>query len=124
MTASADVRGQVASLREAFVSGTLRLADFDRLDAALARPAAQQRLLYLHALSPFLGSRVISAALHEPEPGRLAAIDPTTVDLPYETVHDAVVDGWHVVQFPQLRAPFDDEELDVLGYQFILQMLV
>ena len=42
---------------------------------------------------------------------------------PYQTVHEAIVDGWQVVQFPHLQAPFDDTDLDVVGYEFILQKL-
>jgi hypothetical protein len=57
---------------------------------------------------------VVSAAPHEPEPSGLAAIGPTT--LPYATVHDAMIDDWYVVQFPDPRCPFDDEDIDVLGY--------
>jgi len=28
-----------------------------------------------------------------------------------------------VIQFPDQRAPFDDREIDILGYEFILQKL-
>ena len=42
---------------------------------------------------------------------------------PYLNVHDAIVDGWRVVHFPQQRAPFDDREIDVLGQEFILEKL-
>jgi hypothetical protein len=38
-------------------------------------------------------------------------------------VHGAIVDGWQVVQFPHLQAPFDDSDLDVVGYEFILQKM-
>ena len=38
-------------------------------------------------------------------------------------MHDAVLDGWQVVHFPQQLAPFDDREIDVLGYEFVLQKL-
>ena len=42
--------------------------------------------------------------------------DPT-----YQTVHEAIMDGWEVIHFPDQQAPFDDREIDVLGYEFILQ---
>jgi hypothetical protein len=123
VSASVEARAELARVRAAFLAGTLSCADLDRLDALLTGKPARQRILYLHALSPYLGAAVVSAALHEPEPGGLATIDPTTDKLPYETVHDAIVDGWQVVQFPDPRSPFDDEEIDVLGYQFVLQQL-
>ena len=47
----------------------------------------------------------------------------TALDWPYNTVHDAIVDGWQVIQFPHLQAPFDDQDLDVVGYEFILQKI-
>ena len=45
------------------------------------------------------------------------------LDWPYQTVHEAIVDGWQIVQFPHLQAPFDDRDLDVVGYEFILQKM-
>ena len=45
------------------------------------------------------------------------------LEWPYRTVHEAIVDGWQVVQFPHLQAPFDDRDLDVVGYEFILQKM-
>ena len=33
------------------------------------------------------------------------------------------LDGWQVIQFPNQLAPFDDREIDILGYEFILQQM-
>lgn len=81
----------------------------------------RQRLLYLHATTPYLGSPLAAAALHEPRPGGLAQMDPLQKDPEYKCVHDAVIDGWRIIHFPLQTAPFDDREIDILGYEFILE---
>ena len=83
----------------------------------------RQRLLYLHARTPNLFSEILGLTLIEPVEGYRAEITAEAQEWPYETVHDALVDGWQIVQFPHLQAPFDDKDLDVVGYEFILQRL-
>ena len=87
-------------------------------------PIPKQRLLYLHARTPSVFSEIIGLTLIEPIVGYRAEIDANTSDWPYDTVHDALVDGWQIIQFPHMQAPFDDRDLDVVGYEFILQKLV
>ena len=81
----------------------------------------KQRLLYLHSRTPDVFSNIIALNLVEPTKNATREITAEDPDWPYQTVHDAIVDGWQIVQFPYLQAPFDDRELDVLGYEFILQ---
>lgn len=81
-----------------------------------------QRLLYLHTRAPSVTSPVIGMAQHEPVSGGHDTIR-TREDWPYATVHEALVDGWQVIRFPDLRAPYDDKELDYVGFEFILQKL-
>jgi hypothetical protein len=83
----------------------------------------RQRLLYLHAAHPSIRSPLVGSALHEPVPGSVTEIDPLAEPLPYRCVHDALLDGWRVVHFPDQRAPYDDREIDLLGYEFILEKL-
>lgn len=83
----------------------------------------KQRLLYIHAQTPNLLSRVIEMTIYEPIAGfqiELSAEEPIFL---YETVHDAIVDGWQVIQFPLHQAVYDDEQIDMIGYEFILQKL-
>ena len=87
------------------------------------RKQQRQRILYLHARSPNILSDVVGAALHEPLAGAVAEIEPEPVELPYESVHAAVVDGWRVVQFPDQRGRFEDREIDIIGYEFILEKI-
>ena len=83
--------------------------------------ARRQRILYLHAKSPSIRSPLIGFAIHEPVADSVTQIDPENEEFPYESVHDAVIDGWRVIHFPQQRAPFDDREIDILGFEFILE---
>ena len=83
----------------------------------------RQRLLYLQARTPSPLSGIIGLTLIEPVRDCKPEIIAEEPDWPYQTVHDAVVDGWQIVQFPHLQAPFDDRDLDVVGYEFILQKM-
>ena len=84
----------------------------------------KQRLLYLQAESVSIRSAVIAMALHEPVPDTLTQIEPTGVDFPYASVHEAVIDGWRVVSFPSPKeSATTDDDLTILGYEFILEKM-
>jgi hypothetical protein len=106
---------------EADLEELLRLAG--EVSPPAGRPVVRQHLLYLHAATPSIRSPVIGMALHEAAPGSVTQLTPDGHEWPYATVHDAVLDGWQVIHFPDQRAPFDDREIDILGYEFILQKL-
>ena len=116
------VEAWVADARRKVIEDTFSQADLDRL-LALPRNQARQRLLYLHAGSPSIYAGVVAAAAHEPVAGSVTEIDPMVEELPYECVHVAIIDGWRVIHFPNQQAPFEDREIDVLGYEFILEKL-
>lgn len=93
-----------------------------------AKPAVKrplQWLLYLHAAHPSVKSELLNATLFEPQPGKQdeAQIDPLAEPLPYKTVFDAILDGWRVVHFPNQREWIEDREIDVVGYEFILEKI-
>lgn len=112
----------IDAARAKLANGGLHSDDLDAL-ARLARRAPRQRLLYLHASTPSVRSGVLAMTLHEPIPGWIAEIDPDPQEWPYRTVQDAILDGWQVIHFPDQRAPFEDREIDLMGYEFILQKL-
>jgi hypothetical protein len=111
----------VSEARTKLAAGQLIAQDLDDLLAA-ATPA-RQRLLYLHALHPTIHAEVVSWALHEPDDSGHTQISATGAGWPYDDVHAAIRDGWQVVHFPLQAAPFSDRELDVIGYEFILQKM-
>ncbi len=115
--------GLFAKARADLKEGRLTLEDLSELESQVRdyfKPGLQ-RLLYLHAGSPNIRSRVIAAALHEPVPDSVTQIDPLASEIPYDSVFSAILDGWRVIHFPDQRAPFDDFEIDIVGYEFILE---
>jgi hypothetical protein len=123
MTTREHVERWAARAREKIRNGGIGEADLDELVAgARAERPVRQRLLYLHATTPSIRAPVIGMALHEPVAGSITQVA-SNVEWPYATVHAAILDGWQVVHFPQQRVPFDDREIDLLGFEFILQKL-
>lgn len=98
-------------------------ADLEGLLAAVRGGQLRQRLLYLHAGSPSIRSPLVGSALHEPVAGSLTQIDPLAPELPYNCVHDAILDGWRLIHFPLQTAPFEDREIDIMGYEFVLEKM-
>jgi hypothetical protein len=119
------VEAWAAKARVKLRDGGLADADLAELVAAVRspEPRPRQRLLYLQATTPSIRSQVIGMALHEPAAGSVTQVA-SSVEWPYATVHEAILDGWQIIHFPQQRVPFDDREIDILGFEFILQQLV
>jgi len=104
-------------------AGTLTAAILDDLQKAAASPQRLQRLLYLHATNVSIYAPLVNASLFEPVQGKRTQIDPLAPRVPYNNVHEAILDGWRVIHFPSIQARFEDREVDVLGYEFILEKL-
>ena len=83
----------------------------------------RQRLLYLHPSTPSIRSEIIAMAIHEPIKNSVTQIENSNIEWLYNSVHDAIIDGWRIIHFPQQRAPFEDREVDVMGYEFILEKM-
>ena len=82
-----------------------------------------QDVLVLFQTTPGLDAAVVAWSRYEASKG------PGIKDLveeeepPYRNAIDAMRDGWQVIHFPQQMAPFNDRELDYVGYEFILQKI-
>ena len=124
-TAFEAIEGWIDEARAKLKDGGIQKGDLDQLCRIISanRKGARQRLLYLHAATPGIRSQVLGMALHEPVQGSVTEIVTEEQEWPYNTVHDAVLDGWQVIHFPDQRTEFDDREIDILGYEFILQKL-
>ncbi len=125
MTREEKVASWIAHARTKLQNGGITEADLEALQRAAegGGTVQRQRLLYLHAVTPSPRAQVVGMALHEPVPGSVTQITVGSHEWPYARVHDAIVDGWQVIHFPDQRAPFDDREIDILGYEFILQKM-
>ena len=122
-TLSTQIEQWIHSAQEKIDNGGLCQTDLDYLSSILLSQHIRQRILYIHAVTPSIRSQLIAMSLHEPIKDQITEIDPDYGEWPYRSVHDAVLDGWQIVQFPDQRANFDDREIDILGYEFILQKL-
>ena len=81
-----------------------------------------QRLLYINSESTHPQSPALSAALYEPVAGSITQVDPTSERLPYDSVHAAIIDGWRVIQAPDVWSGIGTEGAgEVIGFQFILE---
>jgi hypothetical protein len=83
-----------------------------------------QRLLYINAESTHPQSAALSAAIYEPVKGAITQIDPNSQALPYPSVHAAIIDGWRLIQAPDVWAGIGaDDAGEVIGFQFILEKI-
>jgi hypothetical protein len=115
----------VEQAQQKLAAGTFGADDLNELliSVCTRRKQMRQRLLYLQSATPNIQSPVIGMARHEPVPGWVSQIDATQTEWPYDSIAAALLDGWQIVHFPDQRAPFEDGEIDVLGFEFILQKL-
>lgn len=99
--------------------GGLNDGDLDQLEALMEnqRPA---RIMYLTARSINMRSGIVGWAVFVPGEGpelKLPSDEP-----PYESVLEAVADGWRVVQYPINKLyEYKDLENDYVGFDFILE---
>ena len=122
-TLNTQIEKWIHSAQKKIDNDSICQADLDYLSSILLSQHIRQRILYIHAVTPSIRSQLIAMSLHEPIKDQITEIDPDYGEWPYRSVHDAVLDGWQIVQFPDQRANFDDREIDILGYEFILQKL-
>jgi hypothetical protein len=104
--------------RKKLQAGNFTEADLQRLEMLLIEP--RQMVLYLYSKSTNMRSAIASWALYDPT----VSYEPTlpSQDTPYDSVIEAVNDGWRIVQFPRAELyQFSDVDNTYLGYEFILE---
>ena len=107
-------------------AGTLVEADLqqalDRLDGISDEDSPkQQRLLYLNTGNTGVDSQVLGMALVEN--GEILE-GPDDVDAwPYNSVLEAMDDGWRVIKFPEMALLLQEDKTFGLGCEFILEKL-
>ena len=115
-----DLHGLVKECIDRLGRGDL---EADHLREVLAQiPRADnsvQDLLYLQCsttsvTSQVLGVQLITGGEVQSEPDRVA-------DFPYQSVLQAMRDGWRVLQFPNMALLLDEERTYGLGCEFILE---
>ena len=89
------------------------------LDQSLGK--VRQDLLYLQTLFSSVTSSVNGIALIEN--GQTVACPEDPDQWPYQSVLDAINDGWRVISFPNLALMMDKSETYGMGCEFILERL-
>ena len=80
----------------------------------------RQDILYLQAVTTSPGAAVVGMLLVED--GELREGPPDPEDWPYQTVIEAVRDGWRIISFPNMALlTVDEKEFYGLGAEFILE---
>jgi hypothetical protein len=80
-----------------------------------------QDLLYLQAGNTSVTSQVLGIALVRG--GEVVDVPREPADWPYQTVTDALKDGWRVIKFPELALLLDESRNYALGCEFVLERL-
>ena len=105
----------VAELKE----GTLTERSLRRIAEEAGDGAAVQDILYLQTTvnsptSDILAMRIV-------EDGEISDGPEDPADWPYQTVLEAIRNGWRVVKFPELALMMDESRTYGLGFEFILE---
>ncbi len=88
------------------------------------RSDQRQQVLVLYLASSALDSSVRGWSLYDGT-GQHHHTTGDSREAPYETGLDALMDGWRVLQFPQLIPPYPGEEYSTsfLKYEFVFEKL-
>ena len=109
---------QLEACIDALQEGALTAERLRQVIETLRRGGGRQELLYLQASHTSVAAQVIGISLvQDGEVVEQHAGDPW----PYETVLEAMRDGWRVVQFPNLALMPDENRPTGLGCEFILE---
>ena len=111
-----EIDGCIDNLKQ----GTLTEQDLLRVSEIVdGAPPRRQDVLFLQGdssspVSQIVGMRII-------EDGDLSDGPADPKDWPYETVLDAVRDGWRIMKFPDMALSLDENRTFGLGHEFILE---
>lgn len=114
-----EIKQWIAESRKKLAGKGLSDGDLDQLEAVLESPSPP-KIMYLTARSINMRSGIVGWAVFVPGEGpelKLPGNEP-----PYESVLEAVADGWRVVQYPINKLyEYKDLENDYVGFDFILE---
>lgn len=113
-----SIRSQVEGCIEDFKRGEMTEESLGRvLEALDTLDRKQQDLLYLQAKNTSLNAEILGMSLMQD--GEISEPEPD--NWPYETVLDAIRDGWRIIKFPEMALLLDESRTYGLGCEFILE---
>ena len=113
------IKNQVETCIDELKRGTLTEKSLRRIAEIADEVRAMQDILYLHAAANSPVSEVL--AMRIVESGEISDGPENPADWPYQTVLEAIRDGWSVVKFPELALMMDESRTYSLGFEFILE---
>ena len=113
------IKNEVETCIDELKRGTLTEKGLRRIGEIADEARAMQDILYLHAAANSPISEVL--AMRIVESGEISDGPENPADWPYQSVLEAIRDGWRVVKFPELALMMDESRTYSLGFEFILE---
>jgi hypothetical protein len=113
---------QITQWIEKLKKGELTEADLQQaLDRAKedTNSSTNQRILYLQTHTTDIEGPVIGMSIVEEGEVHEGPADPD--DWPYQTVLDALNDGWRVIKFPELSLAYLEPDYGAMKWEFVLE---
>lgn len=107
----------IAELR----AGTLQESTLAAIRDEVATDRTRQDLLYLQAAGTDLNAEVIGMRMFLDGEMSDGPDDPD--DWPYQTVLEAIRDGWRIIDFPNLALLLDESRTYAYGAEFVLEKI-
>ena len=115
-----EMKRNIEQLIEELREGTLTEEHLRQgLEAVEGMAPKRQSLLYLQANKTSVTSPVLGMALVTDGEASDGPADPD--DWPYQTVLEAMNDGWRIIKFPEMALLLDEKRTYGLGCEFILE---
>jgi hypothetical protein len=118
-----DYKAQVCQWLDQLRAGTLEEADLqralDKLESESSNGIKPQRLLYLQTSTTSTSAEVIGMSMVEN--GQVHEGPDDVDEWPYNSVIEAMSDGWRVIKFPELALLLQEDKTIGLGCEFILE---
>ena len=113
------IEHQVERCIDELKRGTLTEKGLRRIAEVAGQVRPVQDILYLHTTVNSLNSDVL--AMRIVDNGEISDGPEDPDDWPYQSVLEAIRDGWRVVKFPELALMMDESRTYGLGFEFILE---
>lgn len=116
---TSPVEKQVKKCIAGLKKGTLTEKDLNKITEVSGTNRNMQDILYLHASLNSPTSDILAMRIVENGDVSDGPEDPD--DWPYQSVQEAIQDGWRVLKFPELALMMDESRTYGLGFEFILE---
>ena len=113
------IRRQVGRCLQELSQGTLTEAGLRAILDTLDEVPPRQQLLFLRVNGSTINASVIGMLMLENDEITEGPLDPE--EWPYETVIDAIQNGWRVIKFPELALWVDERLTYEAGSEFVLE---